>query len=178
MKIKELMRTGHVKRWHIVRVGREQTIAEHMYRVWLICEEIGARSHMEWHRRIQMERIALVHDIPEVVMGDIPTPTKLVIGDNTECLDKLEEGIDKVNQWFIQEMRESDPILVDVVKLADMIEAIHFLKEEGIGDHARSVRSLITDQYHDKLKNTRQKYPEHATLLDSVVDVYTDLTIS
>jgi 5'-deoxynucleotidase YfbR-like HD superfamily hydrolase len=177
MTIKELMRTGHVKRWHIVRVGREQTIAEHMYRVWLICREIGIRSNIEWHRMVQMEMIALTHDIPEVVMGDIPTPTKLVIEKNTSCLEDLEARIDGAGTRFIEEVRESDPILADIVKLADMIEAVAFLKEEAIGSHAEAVRHLIKDQYYEKVKEAERKYPESHHIIGIVRDTFATLCL-
>lgn len=173
MHIRQLMRTGHVKRWHIVRVGREQTIAEHMYRVWLICREIGQRMDLSLERRSILEKMALFHDMAEVVIGDIPTPTKHIIEDQTWCLHNKER--DLVREWgeVRQEALEDDPMLLDILKMADLIEAIQFLREEAIGEHARSVRELLETQFTNLFLDSRMKFKDEN--LHAIHQLYKDL---
>lgn len=172
MHIRQLMRTGHVKRWHIVRVGREQTIAEHMYRVWLICREIGKRLGLSDERRSVLEALALRHDMAEVVMGDIPTPTKHLIESKTWCLDDKER--DLVPDWDVmrQDTLENDPMLLDILKMADIMEAILFLREEAIGEHARSVRELLETQFTNLFLDYKVKYKSSS---DKIFQLYKDL---
>ena len=154
MNITELMRTGHVKRWHIVRVAREQTIAEHMYRVWLICREIGGRLNLEHSRREKLETLALHHDIAEVKIGDIPTPTKKIIENETDALDLAELDAYKEYITFSRSVMQSDPLLILLLKMADLMEAVHFLEEEGIGKHAEQVKLLLAKQLAELHEST------------------------
>ena len=173
MNIRQLMRTGHVKRWHIVRVGREQSIAEHMYRVWLICREMSVRMKLDSQCWYELEHVALRHDIPEVVMGDIPTPTKHYIEKRTNCLTDLEAEIDASMAEAISDTCEKFPIVKYLLKLADLTEAIHFLTEEGIGDHARSVEELLRKQYKTTLLFAKEECPEAAW--SSLSPIYSEL---
>ena len=141
MNIEELMRVGHVKRWHIVRVGREQTISEHMHRVWLICREIGLGMNLDGQETKALEEAALHHDIPEIIMGDIPSPTKQRIEEDTDCLEGMERECGYGASFKLNSR------LACILKMADLMEAIHFLREEGIGKHASQVQGWLDAQF-------------------------------
>lgn len=142
----QLMRTGHVKRWQIVRVGREQTIAEHMYRVWIVTLEILKRLEVDSDTAAVASAWALMHDIPEVLTGDIATPAKEAMRKALPADDPVRNielsMSDTYREAYMQAKRPQryGAILAyDIVKLADLIEAKCFLGCEMMGSHAREV---------------------------------------
>lgn len=83
MNLTDIVKTGHVKRWQIVRTHRDQTIAEHMYKVTMIAgmiwDNLGTGNLSIKDRdgiRSRLIAIALIHDLPEIDSGDLPTPFK------------------------------------------------------------------------------------------------------
>lgn len=142
--LQDKMRSGHVKRWQIVRVGREQTIAEHMYRVHHIVAEICDRMGIGGERKEQAVRWALVHDLPEVITGDIATPTKQAMRQaipGKDPLRNVELSLDSDYRELYVHLKKNDAMVLNIVKAADLIEAIDFLVVEAMGP--RSVEVLI-----------------------------------
>lgn len=162
----EYMRTGHVKRWQIVRTAREQTLAEHLYRVWVItmhiCEAIRTPNDINSVAAVW----ALIHDVPEVITGDIATPAK-------EAMRKALPHDDPVRNI---ELSLSDtyrdayhgakahispewPSAYEIVKLADLIEAKCFLGCEMLGNHAKEVFDGMCEAVEQKFQELKIEYP-------------------
>lgn len=149
----EKLRTAHTKRWQIVNVGRIQNVAEHSFLVQLIAIEVsracefsnskGGPFNVE--KEHQIMRWAMWHDMMEVKTGDINTPVKAVI---KKAIG--ESGIEKLEKSYSTEYAEisSDtwPVIKDIVKLADYMEALNFLNEEGKGQHAKDVQATLCAQ--------------------------------
>lgn len=94
------LRLSIVKRWGIVKVSREQSVAEHSYNVAVITKRLCVKmfeNWREWYINFMVE--AIEHDQDEVYTGDIPSPCK-TFSSNTS----------------------------PIVKLADLIEAYAFIK--------------------------------------------------
>ena len=155
LTLREKLRSGHVKRWHIVRVNRDQTLAEHSYRVWLVAMDLSKR----FFPGLQPETLQLIndwalwHDLTEVITGDIVTPTKkkhisgnpdMLISDEYDALFKKVDGT----------------IVKVIVKIADLIESAMFLNTEGLGAHAHSVKIGIIDDIDKLLSSSSLKWPE------------------
>ena len=145
LTVRDVYRAGDVDRWQIVRTARRQSIAEHSYNVAMIvrvlCKRLGCPPD-------EAVAYALVHDLPEVVTGDIATPLKRVIG---EGLLQGVEGHITVG---------GDPIDADnqvkwIVKQADLIEAAKFLEENACDEYGRQVlnqiKARLTDPVASKL---------------------------
>ena len=129
-----LMRLSFVPRWIVVPTIRKQNVAEHSFRVAVLCEDL-VRKH-EWSGdrafKLRVLGLALRHDIDEVMTGDLPSQSK---------------GTRK------------DPSLLNpeqlVVKIADVIEALVFTYEEiGMGN-----RSMLP--IRDDLINVLDQYWDH-----------------
>lgn len=137
LKLSDIYRTQFVKRWHILNTPRQQTVAEHSYLVCMLvldlCERIGI-PEKETHEAILW---ALVHDLPEVVMGDPVSPIKNIARDK---FDELEAKIDPDRWSFASGL---SALASAVVKLADYIDAVKFLHEEGINDQSKVVREKL-----------------------------------
>lgn len=159
------LRTGHVKRWQIVRVAREQTIAEHMYRVNKIAMHIA--DQMPTLEDADLELIndwSLFHDMPEVVTGDIATPTKMAMRKavpDSDPIKHIELELDTDYHYLYQLCKTQHPVVLVIVKLADIFEAVDFLNTEALGHHAKSVMLGLQEAFFSLLKEAYAEYPEH-----------------
>src|SRR5690606_20843295 len=88
LHLTDALRASDVVRWQIVRVLKGQSVAEHSFNVALIALELADRLKVD---RGEVLHYAILHDLPEVLTGDIPTPTKRVIG--KDLLDNFERTV-------------------------------------------------------------------------------------
>lgn len=117
MPLEAVLRLEGVLRWHVVKHSGRQSVAEHTFAV----QAIGRRILQLAERRSAIPdflEVALLHDADEALFGDIPSPAKLQPGPGPE----LEPGL---LEW--------------VLKTADILDAIRFISQHGIGDHAQRV---------------------------------------
>lgn len=171
MKASDKLRLGHVKRWNIVNTTREQTVAEHSALVQLIALDVlrlyspNALAELQF----QTMRWALWHDVPEVFIGDMPTPIKNEI-------EKLHGGVfDEIEKSVCPEyshvLRETPEVSRLIVKFADMFEACNFLSENGAGPRATEVMygigkrisdfiEELEDGFHHSLAQAMKQYIE------------------
>ena len=141
MDIKTQMRLAHVRRWHIVQVDREQSVAEHTCRVQLLAQEIAERAGLDPVAMYKTIRWALWHDMPEVVLGDLPTPTK-----RCGAFDTAERATSSTYRSILD---LTPPQVLWIVKAADLLEAAVYLEEHGRGPHAREVYTGICNSLSD-----------------------------
>lgn len=157
----QVMRMSNVKRWGIITMSRQQSVAEHSYNVaciaMVISDEILKASSV-WHdvdHQVTIDTTALLqwclcHDLPEVVTGDIPTPLKRMVGDTIEQFEmKLFPDHYKMKKM----MMESYPLEYAIYKVADYSDAIQFArafcidtkKEEIIREMVVRAKQVIGD---------------------------------
>lgn len=75
-QLKLVLDGGHVVRFHTKPTIKEETVAEHSYLVaWLIALMMGKDVP-----RGELLLAALQHDLPEHILGDMPSPTKKGLG--------------------------------------------------------------------------------------------------
>jgi 5'-deoxynucleotidase YfbR-like HD superfamily hydrolase len=160
------LRASHVKRWHIVQTARQQTLAEHSFNVAAIAGELAVK--MQWvglmhvSRKLHLLDWALQHDLIEVKTGDMPTPFKDAIRavGGEKMLEALEDRVDPQQMYHYRQYKGTEEEMI--VKLADTIEAVYFLQDNGIGYHARQVLNGLrvnlremTEAYAEKFKSIR-----------------------
>lgn len=157
MTLYDFLRAGHVKRWHIVNTANTQSIAEHSFLVAMIA--------MHLHNEIDPLNetdptdtgvYALFHDITEVRTGDIPTPAKkftreMMCGPDDDIFSKMESTLLPYIPFL--EGHPSD-ITLACVKMADVIEAAHWISENGMGKHAE----LVSQKCWQKVKDLVHEY--------------------
>jgi 5'-deoxynucleotidase len=164
MKLNEQMRAQHVKRWGIVQVAREQTIAEHMYGVAVIAGHLATRLGWEGlknpERQLTLLRWALSHDLIEVLTGDLASPFKSQAKMLNDVFVEQVEG--SMSPWYAaMRARVADPEVEMIVKLADMIEALNFITDNGLGQHAvRQVESDIRTRLTDMIREYSKTFPQ------------------
>lgn len=160
MNLTEKLRSGHVRRWHIVAVAREQTIADHMHRVGVIAEEILQRLDLfDWNSNLTLNvmRLAAIHDRHEFRMGDLPTPGKDIIKAEYGCdnygetVHSIEDAAAKVDPEYAELIGccgpgGECPLAGHIVKFADTLEAMNYVGIFGVGSHAHSVWRGLREQ--------------------------------
>jgi len=123
-------RAGQIQRWHTSPLSRPQSNAEHSWGVARILLFI----HPSASRRMIME--ALMHDIGEGRMGDIPYPAKRDSPTLARVAGRIEEESRRsMAPWGIPLPRVS-PHERWVLKMADMLE----MWETGVEEVARGNR--------------------------------------
>jgi hypothetical protein len=163
--IVDLMKTGHVKRWQIVRVAREQTIAEHMYRVWALVRPMAQTAFRDRIMVSMAEEWALIHDQPEVVTGDLATPTKAAIREavpHDDPIRRVELSLDAYYGGVYTSLKANWPEVLALVKMADVIEAVAFLRVEGLGRHAAEVETGLKEALVRMQSEYMARWPNYA----------------
>ncbi|REK56669.1 MAG: HD domain-containing protein [Bacteroidetes bacterium] len=169
IKIQDVLRAGHIKRWQIVNTTRQQTLAEHLFNVAMIGKTICERCDLEDIKEIVMEW-ALIHDLPEVVCGDMPTPTKKRILDAGFDMEYI---YDKIDPMYREVKLEAYAQIMPnyIVKAADLIESIHFISDHGIGRHARMVCARLIRKFDDHIGSNLYDYRrEIRRIYDDVIN--------
>ena len=151
MKLVDAYRANDVKRWQIVKTIRPQSVAEHSWSVaiiaWRLAEEINKNSDCPFGEEVKRADViewALVHDMPEIFTGDIATPVKMYIKENAEStiFDRLEKEADQDSSYDIKPLE----LVARIVKIADIMEAIAFLNENAVGQHAYEVQNRLVNK--------------------------------
>lgn len=119
----EQLRLAQVKRYPINHTNRDQSVAEHTFGVVLIAIDILAALPEAKMKELSGDLImyALFHDMNEIYTGDIPSGFKRRL--KAEYSDIGE----KLDGMYVIQNEE----VKGIVKLADYLESIYFLKEFG-----------------------------------------------
>lgn len=144
LDLKSKLLTGTVRRYHILPVAREQTLADHHYRVFCIAEEIlRCYNHKDYTSNfaLNVAMMALYHDRSEVKLGDIPTNAKIKIkARDAGLLHDLSDELDPEYAELVQCDKDNFAGLGHaIVKCADMLEALDYLGQWGVGLRAQEV---------------------------------------
>lgn len=163
LNLKDLARSGHVTRWHMVRTQRQQTLAEHHYLVTMIAWAMMERIVVDEPAPADLLALfnyTLRHDTPELLLGDIPTPTKrklIELLGGEDPMAALEEAI--CPRFRAAKAAIADTYLARIAKLADYADAIVFLSQEGMGSHASVVHQKLLVQFADAVDVATCDYP-------------------
>lgn len=131
--LKLALRATEVKRWTIVKLSREQSVAEHQYRVWLIAtamwDALFTVPHNSLEQRLLWE-LALTHDLHEVLTGDIPSPLKESSPELGVVIDAAEEKARRtIGVLSLAPHRAT--VAGCVLRIADCAEALLFMFQNG-----------------------------------------------
>lgn len=141
MKINDILRASGVTRWHIVRTVRPQSLAEHTFDVVMIARAIAKIAGYDDYEII---KAALLHDLDEIVTGDIPTPSKKRARDNGWELNDLYKSITG------RELSIDESL---VIQVADRLADLHWLWLHALGPHANRVYELMATEFNDWIRS-------------------------
>lgn len=143
---------SHVPRWGIVPVSRFQSVAEHSYYVSLYVMELlnlPCFDHWDQSRKYCAIKYALIHDVSEARMSDIPGPVKRMIKDPAKY-EATERRVVR-DMGFVDRYGHDyyvDEDIKDLVKVADLIDETMFLVMElqGGNGHVKILLQQVKDR--------------------------------
>jgi len=164
--LKKLPRTGWMQRG--VPPSIAETVSAHSFESSIISALIADKVGADVEKSISM---AIMHDIAECLVGDLPLFTSSRIGNLKEELEKeavASIGLPKslislYQEWITQETREARIVKV-AEKLATLFEAKR-LRSMGI-ERVREIEDSVNKQIMELLDN-----PSYAFLRDAVKEI-------
>jgi hypothetical protein len=134
----EAFMASFVDRWHMLRVSRPQSIAEHSFRVAILARKIApevfaaAKQELTVELREELLEYALLHDLDETMTGDTPGFVKQKYPAIREATDLF---------WRDRTPTEPDPRVKWLVKYADIVEGyIYYYSCGALGPTVPSAR--------------------------------------
>ncbi len=143
-----LSRMKNIRRWALMRNTRPENIAEHSQEVAVLSHALALLTNRRFGGQIDPSRcvlLAVYHDVPEIMTGDMPTPVKYANPVILEAYKQVENAAtDKLLSMLPADLREDyRPLLLTeaseeerrIVKAADKISAlIKCVEELGQGN--------------------------------------------
>ncbi len=142
-----LFRMKYIDRWALMRNTRKETLAEHTLETAFIAHALATLQNKRFGGNIDADKaavLALFHDAPEIITGDLPTPIKYYNSDIKAAYKQVERiAGNRLLDMLPKELRasyeklvlEEYPEVESVVKAADKLAAhIKCLEEQKAGN--------------------------------------------
>lgn len=133
-----LSRMKNIRRWALMRNTRSENICEHSHEVAVIAHALALINNRHYGGNVDVERcvlLAVYHDVPEILTGDMPTPVKYYNPAIREAYRQVEESAcDKLLEMLPADLRgeydglirpqDKDSEEMRLVKAADKLSAL------------------------------------------------------
>lgn len=153
-----LFRMRYIARWALMRNTRTENVEEHSYEVSVLAHALAVIGQQVYGKEVNPDRVATValfHDAPEIITGDLPTPIKYFNPAIKSAYDQVEAvAQDKLMAMLPKELagayeplvRGEDPQVGRYVKAADKLAAwLKCLDERkaGNGEFVQAERETL-----------------------------------
>ena len=159
-----LFRMKYIDRWALMRNTRKENLAEHSLETAFIAHAIAVIDNKRFGGSTDPEKAALLamfHDTPEIITGDLPTPVKYYNNDIINAYNEIEQhAVDSLLKLLPEDLRSEYEPLFDgkdeklklIVRAADKISALIKCKDEiMLGNSEFSVAERSTLETVKKL---------------------------
>lgn len=116
---------GGVKRYHVKRTHRTQTVAEHTFGMLMLVKQVLEKTVVSDFDKSRIYEAVLHHDLPELFTGDIPAPIKRAHPQLGPLMNTIEEGLAPL--YLDAHLGPWDAALI---KWADRMELVLWCLEE------------------------------------------------
>ena len=159
-------RTKYIYRWALMRNTEQESLAQHSLEVATLAHALAVIGNKRFNKNYNAERaatLALYHDTPEIITGDMPTPVKYNSDEMRREFKKIEDGAcnklldmlpddlkDDYSPFFFK--KDEDEELWLLVKAADKLSAlIKCIEERKAGNTEFRMAEKSTKQIIKKL---------------------------
>ena len=164
----QVMRLSSIKRWGIIEMSRDQSVAEHSYNVAMIGAAIvGHMGYVPNSVKSQVIEWSLSHDLTELVSGDIPTPMKSYLG---STIEDMERGM---FPKFMEHKDGVSDLVYGIVKAADFIDAIQFARKFCVDSRKEEIIEEMLLKLESHIKGLEEK--SNLPVASAVEKVWTDV---
>ncbi|MDR3344252.1 MAG: 5'-deoxynucleotidase [Oscillospiraceae bacterium] len=177
-----LDRMKYISRWALMRNSRTESLSEHAQRTAWLAHALAVLRNRRFGGSVDPERaalLALFHDSPEAMTGDLPTPVKYYSEDVREAYRTVEEhAARQLLEMLPKDLREDyapllfpsqeDAALWIIVKAADTLCAyLKCLEETRAGNREFAIAAAQT-----RRKLTDMALPELDAFLTEFVPAF------
>lgn len=156
-----IFRQKHIKRWGLMRNSSQESLSEHTMETAVLAHALALIGNKFFGRSYIPERaaaLALYHDAPEVLTGDLPTPIKYFSSDIRSGYAEIERHavqmlLGKLPDELKDEYREllspgeKDEKYKNILKAADKLCAyIKCIEEEKCGNSEFKSARISTER--------------------------------
>lgn len=182
-----LSRMKYINRWGLMRNNINENIAEHSLQVAIIAHGLAVIGNKRFGRNLNAEHIAMMgimHDITEIITGDLPTPIKYYAPEIRDAYKKVENiAANQLLKELPEDMQEAyEDILIEddsiewkYVKAADKLSAyIKCIEEKNTGntDFAKAedtIRKALEDMQMEEIDVFIEEFlPAYVMTLDEI----------
>jgi len=129
-----LFRTKNINRWGLMYNTRTETLADHSYECAVLAHALAVIGIEFFSKSYDPDRIAsqaLLHDMSEILTGDLPTPVKYYSEDIRASYKKLEAeatrtmlmSLDEPLRKYYERLASPDEDEKRIIKAADKLTA-------------------------------------------------------
>lgn len=156
-----LSRMKNIRRWALMRNTRSENICEHSYEVAVIAHALALMTNRHYGGQVNVEEcvmLAVYHDVPEILTGDMPTPVKYYNPSIREAYKQVENAAcDKLLGLLPSDLKEEyhtyirpqdeSRMEMRLVKAADKLSAlIKCIEETSQGNREFASARRATEQ--------------------------------
>ena len=160
-----LARMKYINRWGLMRNTINENIADHSLEVAIIAHALAVIGNVRCGKELNAEHIAMLgmlHDMTEIITGDLPTPIKYYAPEIRDAYKKVEHiAANQLLSEIPEDMRDSyKDILVEedteewrFVKAADKLSAyIKCIQEGNTGNTDFEKAEIATKKILDEME--------------------------
>ena len=183
-----LSRMKYINRWGLMRHTRSENLSEHSLETAIVAHALAVIGNEKFGRSRDPQRaaaLALLHDAPEIITGDMPTPVKYHSEDIRKAYAEVENlAAERLVSLLPEELRPyyrelmtmsapGDEELRPLIKAADRISAAIKCIEERLSGNQdfreaeRSTLKLLRDMDLPEAKYFMEEFlPSYGLTLD------------
>lgn len=171
-----------IDRWALMRNTQNENVSEHTMEVAAVAHALAVIKNKKFGGNLNCERaclLALYHDMPEILTGDLPTPVKYRNDNIRDVYREIESSACRtLVDMLPEEMKEDyescffprneDEYLWKIVKAADKISAlIKCIEEKKAGNTEFDFAAQASEKAIEKMNMPEVKY-----FMDTFLDSY------
>ena len=176
-----LSRMKYISRWALMRNTERETLSEHSLETAVLAHALAVLRNTRFGGDVSAERVALLalfHDAPEILTGDMPTPVKYFNPRLRSAYGEVEKASgERLLAMLPEDMRpEYEPLLLSdeqseehrLVKAADKLSAlIKCIEERKAGN-----LEFVSAEKATRAALERMDMPEVGCFIDEFLDAY------